>query len=168
MAAKSIQITNEEQAELALHRLGSIQRERRSMKSACDHTISAAREDLRVKSNPLSLEKRRLEAALERYAKADRKRWTQKSLKLVHGQFGFRKRPERLVLPKSEEKLLDDLRKHNLQRCIRTYEAPDREQLKLEADATLEAVGVRRRRGERFYVEPRTIPDAELDAGGEA
>ena len=146
-------ITDRDQADQALRRLGEIERDLAQRKNAAEESIKKVRDRAKLREEPLKAEKKGLTARLEAWAKTDRKTWGGKSIKTKHGVLGFRN-SSKLKLVKKAEVVLENLRARKLTNCIRTKDAVNKDLVKQLDPEVIKAVGCKLAPKDEFYANP--------------
>lgn len=89
-----------------------------------------------------------------------------RSVALTHGRIGYRRTPPTIHVPKKVEPVIAALRRRGLAEAVIVKESVDRSVLARYDDATLKAVGARRKAGrDRFFIDLADEADAGRAAG---
>lgn len=167
-------ITSLDAADAALVELAKLDREMAMIEICLNEDIEAARQRAEELAAPLREQRALLEAALTTFATSGKQTLFKKakSLKLMHGVFGFRASDELKPLPKvtwkevvGRLKLMGTrLTELKLPACIRIKEETDKEALRQLPEDLREEAGVRIVAKDTFYYELREENVAEKAA----
>lgn len=150
----TLSIETRDDADLALQRIGELQRFICCSSDEAGEKIADIRAQLLKDTQTASQALTENETALKTWAKTDLRTWSGKTLNLVWGWIAWRTPPPKIVVKLEDETVIERLRARKMLTCIRVKEEVDKEALENYSDEIIEAVGCERKQGkDKFYYE---------------
>jgi len=164
-------LKTQEQAEIAMYRLGAATRSAEALKLERDNQVAEIKESYREPIDAITKTMKSLKRKLETWANKQHEAWRnekRESLDLTHGRVGFRYGSSNKISPFTRDKqakekaLIAKLEELGLTHCIAVHKTVDFQALAKESDETLAVCGVKRVGStSKFYADPRTDRFAE-------
>lgn len=143
-----------DQADMALQRIGQLQRFLTEAEAKADEEVDVIRTTLVEGTELQRGALKENEKALRAWTMKCEKHWVSRTLELVFGKVWVKKSPPKIVLNLEEETVVERLRARGMRTCIRVIEEVNKEVLANYDDKTIEAVGCTRKQGkDKFYYE---------------
>jgi phage host-nuclease inhibitor protein Gam len=144
-------MTSWDDVDLALRRIGLIQRRIEQAEGALTERVARLKEQSLARLAPLEAERGLLAQAVEDFARLNRAAMPGRSIELNHGRVGFR-RATSVVVPEAAAALAA-LKRLGLTSCLRVKESLDMVALRALPGEVLSEIGARRQVAERFFYE---------------
>jgi phage host-nuclease inhibitor protein Gam len=145
-----MKIEGTEGVDRGLARLATLERRHQRAKDFEAGLIDKVRARVAKVVKPIKAEFKRLKAQLERWTFGHRDELQEKTLRLTHGAVRLYKTPDAIVSDRTDDEIVELLKKHGHTDCIRKKEAPDRVAMKELSDEQLRKVGCTRDSQDEF------------------
>lgn len=151
--AGKMEIVGWEAANAVLRVVGELDVEITRAQAELAEEMAKTKADYETAISERQAHRKTLIAALEAFAKAHKKEMPGKSINLTWGTLGFRAGKATIKFLWEADRIIAALRLRNLTDCIRVTEEPNKDDLHLLEEATLEKVGCKKGGGrDTFFV----------------
>lgn len=145
-------LRNWEQVDEALKAIAEAENELEMLHSAMNLQVDALKKEFDEAARPYHEKVKQNELLIKEFTAASRAEMEGKSKKLTFGTVGFRM-STKLGLPKDVAKVIANLRKYGMEKCITTKESVNKDVLKTYEEKDILKVGGKLQKEDTFYYE---------------
>lgn len=148
-----VHVESREEADLALRQIAALEEEIQHVEASYGEKIRNLQEAMIEQADYPRRLRAAYEAALEKWARQEEKKWEGRTLVLNFGRLFFRMGSGAILFKRSKEFILQRLRSRGMHWAVRKIEEPDKEALKGCDDSVLKAIGCKREKPDYFHYE---------------
>lgn len=145
-----------DQADEALKEIAEAEHELDMLHSAMNMQVDALKKQFDEAAKPYHEKVKKNELLVKEFASSSREQMDGKSKKLTFGTVGFRM-STKLGLPKDVAKVIKNLRKYGMEKCITTKESVNKDILKTYEEKDILKVGGKLQKEDTFFYELNKI-----------
>lgn len=141
-----------DQADEALKEIAEAEHELDMLHSAMNMQVDALKKQFDEAAKPYHEKVKKNELLVKEFSTVNRAEMDGKSKKLTFGKVGFRM-STKVGLPKNTAKVIANLRKYGMEKCIKTKETVNKDILKTYEEKDILKVGGKLKKEDTFYYE---------------